>query len=289
MKSMTGFGRGTASRGGWDVTVQASSVNRKSLDVLLSLPREWQMLEPELAALARERMARGRLQIAFDVRGGEGAGPVWDDAAIDAVLERLEAIAQRRGLAFSPTPELLFQVANATVAQTPSLSAESALSLMREAMSPALDELVTSRTREGAALENDIRSRAARLLEIVREISRLSASTVQNYRESLLQRLRQAGLELDLGDERVLKEVALFAERIDIAEETTRLHSHLEHLVALTSSSEPVGRKCEFVLQEIGREIHTVGSKANDIEVARCVIDFKNELERIREQVQNVE
>ena len=289
MKSMTGFGRGTANRNGWDVTVQANSVNRKSLEISLSLPREWQLLEAELSGLVRERASRGRIQVSVELRGTAHAGMQWDEAAVDAVLDRLAATAARRGIPFQVSPELIFEIASANVVQTPSLSSEDALSLIREALIPALDELVATRSREGAVLAADIRERALLLRGVVDNVAQRSTATVQNYRESLHLRLRNAGLDIDLSDERVLKEIALFSERIDITKKITQLGSHIEHLLALVDEKEAVGCKAEFVLQEIGREIYTIGSKANDIEIARCVITFKNEVEQIREQIQNVE
>ncbi|MBE2214949.1 MAG: YicC family protein [Opitutaceae bacterium] len=290
MRSMTGYGRGTAARDHWEVTVQLSSVNRKSLEVAVSLPREWQAFEPEIAALVREKAARGRVQVSIDVRGAAAAGGLtWDDAAVAATLERLAVLAAKHDTAFTPTPELLFQLAQANRVESASLAPEAALALIREAMEPALNDFGAMRAREGAALAADLAARAATLASLVEAVSRRAPEVVQNYRENLLQRLRTAGLELDVSDERVLREIALFADRIDISEELTRLRSHLAQFAALDGGAEPVGRKAEFILQEVGREINTVGSKANDIEIARAVIEFKNELERIREQIQNVE
>jgi len=290
MRSMTGYGRGAATRDGWEVTVQLSSVNRKALEVAVSLPREWQAFEPEIAGLVREKAARGRVQVAIDVRGAAGTGGLtWDDTAVAATLERLALLAARHKVAFTPTPELLLQLAQANRVESATLSPEDALALIREAIEPALREFGTMRAREGTALAADLAARVETLAAAVETIAKRSPLVVQAYRENLLQRLRTAGLELDVGDERVLREIALFADRIDISEELTRLRSHLAQFTQLAGESDPVGRKAEFILQEIGREINTVGSKANDIEVARAVIEFKNELERIREQIQNVE
>jgi len=290
MRSMTGYGRGTAARNHWEVTVQLSSVNRKSLEVAVSLPREWQAFEPEIAGLVREKAARGRVQVAIDVRGAAATGGLtWDDSAVAATLERLAVLAAKHDTAFTPTPELLFQLAQANRMESATLAPEAALALIREAIEPALREFAAMRTREGSALAADLTARAATLAVAVETIAKRAPSVVQNYRENLLQRLRTAGLELDVSDERVLREIALFADRIDTSEELTRLRSHLAQFAQLAGESEPVGRKAEFILQEIGREINTVGSKANDIEIARAVIEFKNELERIREQIQNVE
>jgi uncharacterized protein (TIGR00255 family) len=264
-------------------------VNRKSLEVAFSAPREWQGFEPEITAAVREKAARGRVQVAIEVRGPAATGLTWDDAAVSSVLDRLAAFAAKRGVAFAVTPDLLLGVAQASRTERVTLESEKALALIRAALEPALREFATSREREGAALGRDFAQRAASLQAMVERIASRTAGATQNYRENLLTRLRQAGLELDLEDERVLREIALFADRIDISEELTRLRSHLEHFGQLLTATEAVGRKLEFLLQEIGREIHTIGSKANDLEAARLVIECKNELERIREQAQNVE
>jgi uncharacterized protein (TIGR00255 family) len=183
----------------------------------------------------------------------------------------------------------LFNIAQASRAERAALEPEKSLALIRAALEPALVEFSAAREREGAALAKDFARRGANLASLVERMASRTAAATQNHRENLLARLRQAGLDLDLNDERVLKEIALFADRIDVSEEITRLRSHLEHFMQLLDAAEPVGRKLEFLLQEIGREVHTVGSKANDIEAARLVIECKNELERIREQAQNVE
>jgi uncharacterized protein (TIGR00255 family) len=289
MRSMTGFGRGSAAGDGWEIALQVSSVNRKSLEVALSMPREWQVFEPEITAAVRGRVSRGRVQVSTAVRGPAANGLAWDDAVIEAALDRLAALSAKRGIPFQVTPELMFQIVTASRADAVTLPPEKALALILAALEPAMDELGTMREREGEILSHDITERVAALSAAVEIIAARAPVTLQSYREMLLQRLRQAGLDLDLDDERVLKEIALFADRIDISEELTRLRSHLEHLAQLAQSTEPIGRKAEFLLQEIGREIHTVGSKANDLEIARAVIEFKNEVERIREQAQNIE
>jgi uncharacterized protein (TIGR00255 family) len=289
MQSMTGFGRGVAARDGWEIAVVLSSVNRKALEVAVSLPREWQSFEPEINAAVREKIARGRVHVALEVHGGAAGALNWDETALESLLDRLAALAAKRGVPFVPTPETFLLAANASRSESASLELEKAIDLIRAALAPALKELVAMRAKEGEALARDITQRAAALAAMVEAIARRAPGVIQNYRESLLQRLRGAGLDLDLNDERVLKEIALFADRIDIAEELTRLRSHFQQLATLVADKEPIGRKAEFLLQEIGREIHTIGSKANDLEIARVVIDFKNELERVREQIQNVE
>jgi uncharacterized protein (TIGR00255 family) len=165
--------------------------------------------------------------------------------------------------------------------------------VLAEATDAALKDFLAMRAREGGALAADLASRTALLQQIVTQVKERVRSTAPNYRELLLGRLRQANLEIDLDDERVLKEIAIFADRVDTSEEVTRLESHLQQFAdtveAARTGDEPVGRKLEFILQEINREFNTIGSKANNLEVTRLVIDAKNEVERQREQVQNVE
>lgn len=289
MRSMTGFGRGSASADGWELGLQVSAVNRRTLEVVFAAPREWQLFEPEVAAAVRARATRGRVQVALEVRGEAVAGLAWDDGTVEAVLDRLAVLAARRGVPFTVTPELLLAVVQASRSERSMLDPEKALALLRPALAAALDDFSAAREREGETLARDFLHRCDRLAGLVERIATRTKAATHHYRERLLTRLRQAGLDLDLDDERVLKEIALFADRIDISEEITRLRSHLEHLRQLVASADPVGRKMDFLLQEIAREIHTIGSKANDLEAARDVIEFKNELERIREQAQNVE
>jgi uncharacterized protein (TIGR00255 family) len=291
MKSMTGYGRAAQALGQWEVVVQASSVNRKALEVTLSLPRDWQAIEPELTAKARERASRGRIHLAVDVQmaGGSSVAP-WDEAAIRETLSRLEGIAMERQIPFQPSAELIYQIATARGrGEGTALPLEQATPVVLAAAERALDEMAAMRACEGEALARDFRERLAKLRSLISSVTERSPQAVSAYREGLLTRLRQAGLELDLNDERVLKEIAIFADRCDISEELTRLASHLEQFNQLVGSTESVGRKIEFLLQEISREVHTIGSKANDLDIARSVIELKNELERIREQAANVE
>ena len=166
---------------------------------------------------------------------------------------------------------------------------ETAQLVVLATLETALKSFVEMRAREGSSLLSDFLTRLALLQNHATAVTERAPQVPKNYREQLMQRLRQAGLELDLNDERVLKEIALFAHRCDIAEELTRLRSHFEQFTALLKSNGEIGRKSEFILQEMGREVHTIGSKANDLVISRNVIELKNELERIREQIANVE
>ena len=290
MKSMTGFGRATASLGAHTLTIQVSSVNRKTLDLTVSLPEEWESLEPLINDLVRKYAVRGKVHVDLELTGanGEPSSP-WDEAAAGETLVRLAAFAARQGVAFQPTPELLWQIANSQRKSSTVPATEVAQPVILATLEAALKCFVEMRGKEGAALLADFMARLAILQNQTTAITERAPQVPKNYREQLMQRLRQAGLELDLNDERVLKEIALFADRCDIAEELTRLRSHFEQFVTLLKSEGEIGRKSEFILQEIGRETHTIGSKANDLTISRAVIELKNELERVREQIANVE
>lgn len=290
MRSMTGYGRAIVGIGVRTLTVQVRSVNRKMLDLAIKLPNEWEELETAISERIRGCTARGKVQVDLELSGGAGtAMPVWDEAAIGDALDRLSNLAAQRGIPFTPSPELLWSIANAQRSIEEAPAVEQVRGQVIAALDAALGDFVAMRAREGSTLLADLMVRIGNLANHVGEIAVRAPLVTSNYREQLLQRLRQAGLELELNDERVLREIALFADRCDLSEELTRFGSHLDQLRALFNSDGEMGRKAEFILQEMGREANTMGSKANDHAISRAVIELKNELERIREQIANVE
>ena len=290
MKSMTGYGRATATLAGYTLTVQVSSVNRKTLDLTVALPEEWESLEPAIGQLVRKFAVRGKVHVDIELSGDpSGSTATWDEAAAAQVLERMAAFAKKKKIPFVPTPELLWQVANSQKRVTQLPAAEAAHAMVNATLTKALRAFAAMRAKEGESLLVDFIKRAEQLHRLVETIAARTPQVPANYREQLLKRLREAGLEIDLDDERVLREIALFADRCDVTEEITRVRSHLEQFATLLRSDGEVGRKGEFILQEVGREVNTIGSKANDLAIARAVIELKNELERVREQIANVE
>jgi uncharacterized protein (TIGR00255 family) len=294
--SMTGFGRGQSHAEGLTFAVEISSVNRKNLEITFSLPRDYQSLERELTERVRARFRRGKVHVALSVQSASTIESLsWDAPAIQKSWADMKALGEQMGLS---TPELstdiLLRLVQLHRIPEKMPEVETLMPSIDAAFKPALDMLLEMRQREGDALVADFRMRVERLAVLVTEIQTLCPSTMQSYRENLLQRLRQANLEIDLDDERILKEIALFADRCDISEEITRLGSHFaqfRHILdeGQLPDSEPIGRKVEFLLQEIHRETNTTGSKANNIEINRRVIEMKTEIERLREQIQNVE
>jgi len=294
MKSMTGFGRATAALGPHTLTVQVNSVNRKTLDLAISLPPEWEQFEAPACELVRKYAARGKISARFDVTGAEGAQAqafTWDDSAVETTLGHLAAQAARHGVKFEITTDLLWSIALAQRKKTDFPAGETVRAIVLSTLEEALKAFSTMRAKEGATLLADFTSRVEIINTHVDAIAALAPTVAPAWREQLLKRLRDANLGLDAGidDERILKEVALFADRCDIAEELTRLRSHIGQFSAHLRSHAEIGRKSEFILQEMGREVNTIGSKANNIDISRRVIELKNELERIREQIANVE
>lgn len=297
MNSMTGFGSGQAEGQGLRLNLELASVNRRGLETGFSSPKEWQTFERLIFDAIRKRFQRGKIQATLTVETSPSSNALqWDNAALNASLDQLQSFAQARGITFIVDPETLLKLAllHKTSGEVTQLS--DAQPLFESALATAITSLAAMRATEGQALAADLASRLQRLSELLDGIRQDSAGTVQHYREVLFERLQNAGLELDLNDERVLREIALFADRCDISEEITRLDSHLQQFSQLIADSqqggataEAIGRKLEFLLQEIHREFNTIGSKANNIAISKHVLEAKNELERLREQAANVE
>ncbi len=290
MNSMTGYGRGAASHDALELVVEVSSVNRRSLEMQVSTPKDWTGAERMLNEMIRARAHRGKVYLQVKVRevGGDD-GLQWDDASVKAALERLRQLAEETGSEIKPDGPLLFMIASAVKQNSQFPDWTELEDLIREAAREALERWDRMRAGEGSALKADLSARGARLDELVRSIEAESGNTAAEYREKLFERLRQAQLELDVDDERVLKEVAIYADRCDVSEELTRLKSHLAMLRDTLESAGTIGRKIDFILQEVYREFNTIGSKANNLKIGQLVIEGKNEWERLREQSANVE
>lgn len=290
MNSMTGYGRSGEHNDQLEVTIEINSVNRKSLDVFASLPREWQAMEKRLIDTVRAKLLRGKVNVNVQVKDlTQASGLSWDEGVVSETLTAFKHLAQKNNIALELNGELLLRVVTALGSASELPDCDASWVLVESVLQQALSELQSMRAAEGKALFTDLQSRIEAMQQAMVRVEKCAKDVVPHYRELLLQRLQKAGLDLDLEDERVLKEVALFADRCDITEELTRLLSHFEQFIATMHTQGAVGRKLDFLCQEINREINTIGSKANNLEITKQVIDCKNELERIREQVQNVE
>ncbi|PWU04361.1 MAG: YicC family protein [Verrucomicrobia bacterium] len=290
MKSMTGYGTASASHENLELQVEITSVNRRNFEINVSLPRDWLCVENLIIDILRNNITRGKIYVYLKVT--DFSNPTdfsFDESSLTAILSKLRHFSQINNIPFEPSPSLLFDILknlNKSSQLTINQSIESAVQKVTQ---HALANLNAMRIAEGKALSEDTHNRLLILQENIKFITKHSTDSVPHYRQLLLQRLEQAKLSIDLSDERVLKEIALFADKCDISEELTRLNSHINQFFNYLKSHEVIGRKMDFLCQEINRELNTIGSKTNLIEVNHKVIDSKNELERIREQIQNIE
>ena len=293
MLSMTGFGRSCAeaAKAGVRIQVEIHSVNRKTLDIQISAPREWSGYEAICSEWINDAFQRGRVNVQIKVESAKDSGDslAMNTEAMAESLNNLKAFARAQGFDFTPDSSLILDLARSVKDSSKLPDWKELKDALQEAFKLALADINAMRLQEGAALAEDLRVRIAELETLRKQIEKNASGSTQRYRNALLERLKQLELELDVSDERVLKEIAIYADRSDISEETTRLSSHFEQFLGFLNADEATGRKMDFLCQEIHREFNTTGSKSNDIEITRLVIEGKNALERIREQVQNIE
>jgi uncharacterized protein (TIGR00255 family) len=291
MQSMTGYGRKTVGNELITITLEAVAVNRKNLEVVSSAPKEWVHFDRFALECAKKRFHRGRIQLQLKIETAEGAiaQTDWDEKL---VLERLKAfkeLCSKVGIECKVTEELMVSLLRLPGMEPGVPEWSDVESLLLEGIEGTFEELLSMREKEGLALKNDLTTRLGTLQNYALEMQKLAPQVAPAHRKALFDRLAQAELDIDPDDERVMKEISLFVDRSDISEELTRLNSHFDQLRQTLDSDEAIGRKIDFMLQEIFREFNTIGSKANNFEISQQVIAAKNELERFREQVQNIE
>ncbi|MGJ8634543.1 MAG: YicC/YloC family endoribonuclease, partial [Luteolibacter sp.] len=293
MHSMTGFGRGTHTTDAWTASVEAASINRKQLEVVVNLPRPLQSLENKVRQATLPNISRGRVQLSIKLEQPEGES--------SSQIRINPTLAKSFENAFSELSETIGRPLEATAADflrqpgimetgdTEEIDTESAWQAIAPALEQAISNLNKMRATEGSHLKNDFLTRLKNLSTFATGISSLAAPRVSNQRDLLLKRLADLDIPLNLDDERLAKEVAIFADRCDISEEITRLDSHFEKFHQYLDSNEPAGRSLDFLCQELFREFNTIASKANDAGIAQTVVSAKTELEKLREQLQNIE
>jgi uncharacterized protein (TIGR00255 family) len=293
MKSMTGYGRGECAQDGFKVTVELSSVNRKQAEVSVTLPRELELLESQVRDAVNRVVARGRVNVRVSLHAAEGklsARNHLNTELAKAYAAELVKLAKSLKLSGGVTLDQVLRAPGVFQTDEELAESEDLWPAVEKALGQGLSALVKMREREGAHLGKDLSARIGVMRAAVEKVKQQAPVTAENYRQNLLTRIKSAGIEnLAPDDERLLKEIVLFADRSDITEELTRLQSHFQQFADCAKSKEPVGRTLDFLAQEMNREINTIGSKANDAVISREVVTLKTELERYREQVQNVE
>ncbi len=290
---MTGYGRGERAQDGFKITVELNSVNRRQSEISVCLPRELEALESRIRDEINRRVARGRLTVKVSLHASDGAAPgrVRLNASLARAYAReLSRLAKELKLAGQVTLETLVRAPGVLQTDEELTDSETFRPAVEKALKNALDALIGMREREGAHLTRDLEKRIAVIRKSVERVQKQAPEVLKRYQEQLRERIKNAGLEMPgVEDERLLKEIVYFADRSDISEELTRLQSHFQQFDDCVKSKEPVGRTLDFLAQEMNREVNTVGSKANDSLISREVVTLKAELEKFREQVQNVE
>jgi uncharacterized protein (TIGR00255 family) len=288
---MTGFGAGRGRVAGEEFTAEVKAVNHKYVEVKVRLPRELQALEAELQRQVKAVCARGAVEVSLRRATLTPSGnlPTVDEVLARAWRAALSEVARLTGLPDTTSAAEVAGQPGVVRMEEPTVDVAAATRAAETAVAEALQGLVAMREREGASLGVDLSARLERVAQLVRELLVLAPRAVEEYRDRLAARLAELTSGAGVEPQRLVQELALFAERTDVAEELTRLTSHLGQFRELLASSEPAGRKLDFLLQEMNREVNTAGSKIQSAEASTRVVELKAELERIREQVQNVE
>lgn len=291
MNSMTGFGAASAPLGGATVRVEIGGVNRKQTEVAVALPRAWAELETAVRELVAGAVSRGRVNVTLSLQ--HNAGAAGSITLNRDKLAALKATMARLGDELGSTPELTLDalvrlgiVGEETESDIP---LEEVKAAALPAVSEAMSAFIALRAQEGANMKRDLLARIGKLRDFRAALKARAAGVALRHREVMLKRLEESGLPLPADDDRIIKEIALYADHCDVTEEMTRLESHLSQFEKICGKPEAVGRTLDFLCQEIFRELNTTGSKANDAELAQLVVSAKTELEKIREQVQNIE
>ena len=288
---MTGFGRAQIQFQNDIITLELASVNKRNLEVLLSSPKEWQAFEIHASQKVKSKIYRGRIRISVSIEQESGkTSSLFNKDQLGSDFSEFKKLLQEYGTSIEIKGETILELLKLRNSNdSHAIPITEVDEILDGLLSDALEKLLEMKNQEGNALRKDMSERVSLISRLVSKIESESLNTAQEWKEKLLQRLSNAGLQIDLDDERVLKEVTIFAEKSDISEEITRLNSHILQLHTTFEQAESIGRKIEFLLQEIGRELNTICSKSTKIQCTQIALDARNELEKLREQALNVE
>ena len=291
IKSMTGYGRAVRTYEGREVTVEVRSVNNRYLDCTVKLPRLYSYAEDRVKQLVKEHVTRGKVDVFITVTNtaGEEMKISLNRPVLEGYLAAMQSIAADYPVRNDITVTALSRLPDVFLVEKPDVDEEARAKELLETVSEALDQYDAMRTTEGAALEQDLLNRRQTILDLVAKVEERSPITVAEYRARLEAKMQEVLANTSIDESRILTEAAVFSDKVAGDEETVRLRSHLNQLQAMLSTGGAIGRKLDFLLQEMNREANTIGSKGNDLEQARTVVDIKAELEKIREQTQNIE
>lgn len=291
VKSMTGFGRAVKELDGYVITVELKSVNHRYFEFSSRCPRQYGFIDEKIKSFVNSHIERGKVDcyVGIEALNTESADVVVNHTLASAYVKALKEIAQSYDLNEDFGASTISRFSDVLVVKKAEEDEEKIWTLVKEVASEAVDKFIEMRQTEGKRMYDDVYSRSSFILDCVSYIEERSPETVKEYNDKLIQRVHDLIGDVSLDESRVIQEVAIFADKVAVAEETVRLRSHIEQLREFLNSDTAVGRKMDFLVQEINRETNTIGSKCNDVDIARRVVDMKAEIEKIREQIQNIE
>ena len=291
VKSMTGYGRAVETVNGREFTVEIRSVNNRYLDCTVKLPRSFSFAEEAVKAAVQAAVSRGKVDVYISVRSETEADVqvTLNKPVLEGYLAAMRQMVTDYGVRDDISVSTLSRMSDIFVVDKPKADEDQLKADLLSVVDKALCAYDAMRVTEGLALENDLRSRANTILELVKQVEEQNPKTVSDYRKRLEEKMREVLENKSIDESRILTEAAIFADKVAVDEETVRLRSHLEQMDEMLRGNGGIGRKLDFLLQEMNREANTTGSKCTDVKVARIVVDIKAELEKIREQTQNIE
>lgn len=291
IKSMTGFGRGKSQRDGMEFLVEIKTVNHRYSDIYIKLPRQIAFLEDKIREVVGKSVSRGKVDVyvSFDDFSEESKNVLIDEALAKTYIKSAELLRDKYNLIDDISVSLIAKFPDVLKVEKAEQDEEKIWNVLNEALGYALEALLDMRSVEGQGLKNDLIERTLYIENVVKEIRIRAPEVVKEYKIRLENRIKELLDQQVVDESRIAMEVALFADRCNIDEEIVRLLSHVTQFRETLDMKQPVGRKLDFLIQEMNREINTIGSKANDLNITKSVVDIKCELEKIREQVQNIE
>lgn len=291
VRSMTGFGRAKQQINGLDITIEIKSVNHRYFEFSARLPRVYNFLEDKIKSTLAGSISRGKVEVSVSVEDNSENATVVEinREYANAYISALKLLSKEYKIKDDIKVSSFAGNSDVFKVRKQVLEDQVIENAVLTVLKSALDNFIEMRTVEGERLVNDVKSRTAFILEKVEFIEKRSPETVKAYQERIEQKIKELLEDTAIDEQRILTEVAIFADKVAVAEETVRLRSHIKQFEDLLNSDEAVGRKLDFIVQEMNRETNTIGSKAQDIEIAHTVVDIKSEIEKIREQIQNME
>lgn len=291
VKSMTGFGRACKEVDGYVITVELKSVNHRYFDFSSRCPRQYGFIDDKIKSFVNSKVARGKIDcyVGIEALNTESADVVVNNTLASAYVKALKEISTNYDLKEDFGASTVARFPDVLIVKKADEDEEKIWQLVKTVAEEAIDKFTQMRCVEGKKMYDDVYSRSQFILDTVSFIEERSPQTVKEYNDKLVERVHELLGDVTLDESRILQEVAIYADKVAVAEETVRLRSHIAQLREFISSDEPVGRKLDFLVQEINRETNTIGSKCNDVEIAKKVVEVKAEIEKIREQIQNIE